>query len=169
MYKVSKLSRVSLAFISTNMAAGKTRTIAFSIAAAYVLSSSCSLPSGDVKDVATYFSANHAVQIERELDTLNDFCSIDTKAIRAYVKSFYRLRCEAISPRPIPLMLRDGKGIIDMFSLGANFPEEVLTEINDNATAVMNFISGLSAIFTEIRKVAAEVASEESSGTAYAA
>lgn len=168
MYMVSKLSKESLSFISTNMSAGKTRSISFSIATAYVLSSACSLPSGDVKDMDVYFNTNHEVQILNEMDMLNSFCSIDSKAIRSYVKSFYRQRCEAISPKPIPLMLRQGKGIVDMFSLNVNFSEEVLEAINSQSVEIMNAISGLSQVMLQLRKSTAEDQQKELSGNTYA-
>ena len=169
MYSISRLSREALSFVSNSMAAAKTRNLPFSIAAAHVLSSACSLPSGDVKDIPIYFNTNHSVQIDGLLGQLIEFCPINSKAIKLYVKAFYAQRCEAISPRAIPLMLREGKGIVDMFGLNLNFPEEVLEEINLRPTEIMNSIAGISLVLSELRKGNEEQTSTELSGNTYAA
>lgn len=146
MYALTKLSKLSLAYIHTLTSTGAHRTAAFTVAAAYSMARELALPPGQVDELDIYFRLQHEIALCHRLDTLNELAPIDIKAIKELARAFYQQRYAAANPVAIPLLLRCGKEVEDLFSLSKFFPSDFFDTLKEHGEAITRHISGLHTL-----------------------
>jgi len=146
MYTLTKLSKPSLAYVNTLTSTGAHRTPAFTLAAAYSIGRELALPPGQVDELVLYFRLQHEATVVRHLDTINELAPIDVKAVKELVLAFYQQRYAAANPVAIPLLLRCGNELEDLFGLSKFFPEDFFCTLKEHGEAITRHISGLYTI-----------------------
>ena len=152
MYYLSRLSKPSIDYVQQVVSLNQNRSLIFALALAYCLTKDIALTSAPVEEVGIYFRNNFKIPLSRVIGSINEVCPMNTSDVEKFSLQFFKQRICALFPAATPIMVRKGKGVVDLFGINMNFSDEELVAIDSDPEAFMNHVAKLNVLIAEITK-----------------